>query len=359
MTIPENPTRFLILKSILAAILGLLVGGLFVFFTGTSPLVAYKALLNAAFGCKQLDNCAWWTTLQFATPLIFTGLSAAVAFRAGIFSLGQIGQMLLGAAVASSIGFHHPLPRFIHPLVTLLFAASAGAIWGMIPGVLKVILGMNEIIVTIVMNSIAIFIIGFIRLGWGRVLPTARLTQLAGGTKLNTGFLLALGALVLIYFLVWRSRWGYEHRMAGQAPFFASYGGLNRLKLVLQAMALSGALAGIAGAIEVMGVHYRFITNFSSLDYFDGVIVALLGQSHPVGILFAAVYLGGVRLGALNGLLIQAGIPRELGGAMISIMLLFMCADRFFREFPQRVKPLTDKVRLRILRTLSRDTRTQ
>lgn len=313
-------------RPVLAALLGLLVGGLFVLFSGETPLRAYHLLLTAGFGCQQLDNCSFWTTLQFATPLILAGLSAAVAFRAGVFSVGQAGQMVLGAGMAAWVAYQ-TLPMGWHPVLALITAALAGALWGVLPGLLKLLIGVHEIISSIVLNAIAGFLVRFIPLRFGPINASAQLPTLAPATKLNQGFFIALIAVLAVYLFLWVSASGYQQRMVGQAPQFARYGGLKPLRTVVVALLISGALAGLAGAIEVLGVHYRFIVGFSADENFDGILVALLGQSHPVGILLAAIFVGGVRLGSLNGLQIQAGIPRELGNAMLAVMALLMAAE--------------------------------
>ena len=317
-------------QPLLAGIVGLLVGGIFVLFTDETPLRAYQLLLNSGFGCQQLDNCSLFTTLQFATPLILAGLSAAVAFRAGVFSIGQAGQMVLGAGFAAWVAYQ-PLSAGWHPILALLAAAVAGALWSIIPGLLKVLLGVNEIISSIILNAIAGFMVGFIPLSFRPINETAHLSTLAPATKLNQGFFIALFAVLIVYLFLWASATGYRQRMVGQAPRFAKYGGLKELRAVVWALLFSGALAGIAGAIEVLGVHYRFLVGFSADENFDGILVALLGQSHPVGIFLAAIFVGGVRLGALNGLQLQAGIPREIGNAMLAVMAILLAAQHLFR----------------------------
>ena len=267
-------------------------GGVFSLMAGHSPLTTYRLLVNAGFSCQQWDRCAILTTFQFATPLILAGLSAAVAFRVGFFSIGQAGQMVLGAAITAWAG-HQAFPTGIHPLLAISGAALVGAIWAVIPGILKMTTGVHEIIVTVVMNSIAGYLVGFIPAGRGRIAPSARLVPLAPGSKLNAGFFLALAVVGLVYLFLWHTAAGYEQRMVGQAPDFARYGGQNRIRAIIGAMLLSGALAGLAGAVEVLGVHYRFITGFSADANFDGVMVALLGQSHPLGVLIAGFFVGG------------------------------------------------------------------
>jgi general nucleoside transport system permease protein len=345
----RSSRRALILRSILAIFFGMAAGGIFILFTDSSPILAFTALFSASFGCQQANSCAILTTLQFATPLILSGLSAAVAFHAGIFSIGQAGQMVLGAAMAAYIGARLTTSGAYHPIAALAGAAFIGSIWGIIPGLLKVMLGVNEIIATLLMNKIAILLVSSVFLG--RIQPTARLAALAEGTKLNTGIFVALFALLIVYLLLWRTAAGFEQRTVGQAPRFARYAGMKSVRTVAAAMAFSGMLAGLAGGLEVLGVHYRFVTNFSQIDDFDGIIVAILGQLHPVGILLSAIFLGGMRLGAMNGLLLQAGIPRELGGVMIALMLLFMSAHQIYERNILNVQGWVYAIKQRRLRS--------
>ncbi|MBG0786480.1 MAG: ABC transporter permease, partial [Anaerolineaceae bacterium] len=151
-----------ILRPLIAAIIGLLAGGLFVLLTGNAPLEAFQVLLKAGYGCSSGDNCAILTTLQFATPLIFMGLSAAVAFRVGIFSIGQMGQMLLGAAAANWIASRFALPFIIHPLTALIAATLFGMTYAILPAILKLHFNINEILSTILLNYIALYLVGFI-----------------------------------------------------------------------------------------------------------------------------------------------------------------------------------------------------
>jgi len=313
-----------LLMPLLAIVSSVFVASLFVLLTDVPPLEAYAHLLAAGFGCRAAGGCATGcpppalTTrincirLQFATPLLLTGLSATVAFRAGVFSVGQAGQMVLGAAAAAWLGGRLNLPGVVHAAVALAGGAAVGAGWGWVPGALKkYLVDINEVIVTLVMNQLALLLVGVVRLP--RVSASARLAPLARGTKLNPGIVLALVAAALVTVYLWYRVSGYEQRMAGQAPLFAKFGGIRERQAVMQAMGISGALAGLAGAIEVLGVHYRFVSAFSGGDGFDGVAVALLGQLHPVGVTLTAILLAGVRLGATNGLQLKAHIPREGG----------------------------------------------
>jgi ABC-type uncharacterized transport system permease subunit len=155
-------------------------------------------------------------------------------------------------------------------------------------------------------------------------------------TKLNAGIVIALSAALFAYIYLWRMAPGFELRTTGKSPTFARYGGIQPRRAIMRAMTLSGALAGLAGAIEVIGVQYRFVTTFSSIDQFDGVIVALIGQQHPLGVVVTAFLLGGVRLGTINGLQLEAGVPRELGNALIALTALVIASPKLYRWLQQR-----------------------
>ncbi|NTU55604.1 MAG: ABC transporter permease, partial [Anaerolineales bacterium] len=273
-------------------------------------------------------RCALVTAVQVATPLILSGLSATVALRSGFFSVGQAGQMLFGAAAASWVAGRVSLPPVIHPIVALLGAALFGGLWGLVPALLKHYIGVNEIIATLLLNPIASVLVGLVRLP--RADASARLLPLIPSTKLSAGIFVALAAAFLIYLLLWRTTQGMEIRTNANAPRFALYGGMPVHKPVLLAMVLSGALAGLAGGVEVLGVHYHFVSNFSAVNDFDGLIIAFAGHLHPAGVVLFAFLLGGLRTGSLVGLQIRSGIPRELGSALIALMLLFVATNRFF-----------------------------
>jgi simple sugar transport system permease protein len=267
------------------------------------------------------------TALQFATPLILSGLSATVALRGGFFSVGQIGQMMFGAAAASWLAGNLSLPTIIHPAIALIGAAFFGALWGLVPALLKHFIGVNELLSTLLLNPIASVLVGLVWLP--RVGASARLSPLIPSTKLSAGILIALTAALLVYVFLWRTTHGMEIRSSGRAPRFALYGGMPIHKPVMLTMALSGALAGLAGGVEVLGVHYHFVSNFSAVNDFDGLIIAFIGQLHPGGVVLFSFLLGGFRTGSLIGLQIGSGIPRELGSALIAFMLIFAATNRF------------------------------
>ena len=317
-----------ITELLLPAVLSLGAGALLILAVGQNPLLTYARLFTAGFSCKPgPGGCALLTATQFATPLILTGLSATVALRGGFFSIGQLGQMLFGAAAASWLGGRLSLHPVLHPIVALLGAALLGGLWGLVPALLKHFLGVNEIIATLLLNPIAGILVGLVWLP--RIASSARLSPLIPSTKLSAGIIIALATALLIYVFLWRTTHGVEIRAHANAPRFAIYGGMPIHRPILLTMLLSGALAGLAGGVEVLGVQYHFVSSFTAVSDFDGLIIAFAGQLHPAGVVVFAFLLGGLRLGSIIGLQMLSGIPRELGGALIAFTLVFVATTRF------------------------------
>jgi general nucleoside transport system permease protein len=295
------------------------------------PWSSYANLLKAAFGFSGFNvHSAIFTTLQFTTPILLSGLSAMIAFRAKFISLGQFGQMVFGASISAFIGSRIHLSEGLHPIIALTGAAVAGGLWGLLPALLKVYLNVNEILTTIFLNPIAVLLVGLIRSSM--IADTAQLPLLIAGTRLSIGFLLALFLALLSFIYFKFSTIGYEHRMSGEASAFSIYGGISASIPILRGMFLSGAVAGLAGGIEILGVHHHFVSSFSAISEFDGLIVALLGMLNPFGVVLASIYLGGLRAGALVGLQIESGVPRELGGLLIAFTILILANERFFKD---------------------------
>jgi len=337
-----------ILVPILAILSGLVLMAVLIAITGKPVLESYGILFSKAFGCQKIGNCAIITTLERATPIILTGLAAVVAFRSGMFCIGQEGQYLMAAVVAGYLGYAIHLPNIIHQIVILAAAMAAGAAYAYIPGVLKVKLGVNELLATIILNAVAVLFIEYMvqfpmrfdvsTTAHSRIIDeTAQLPTFLPGAKWGFGFVIAIIAVIVIFVYLWKTKAGYEQRMAGQSKFFALFGGVPSDKAALRAMLISGALAGLAGAIEVMGVHRRIMTGFSTGLGFDGLTAAILGQTHPFGVFIVAILFAGLELGAQLGLQLKLGIPRELGGTIIGFIILFVAARKFYENNIERV----------------------
>lgn len=323
-----------IFQPLLAIFLSLLVGILFILPTGENPLMVYGEWFLAGFSCRGAGGqCALLTALQYSTPLLLSGLAAMMAFRLGLFSIGQFGQMIMGAGVTTLLAATLDWPPLVRGSTAILLGMVAGGIWSAVPGFLRAYLNIHEVITTIILNPIAIAIVAPV--SFRRIPPEMQLMPLVTTTKLTVSLFIALLVAGLIYLYLWRTGSGFALRTSGQALLVARYAGMRPRRAIVWGMAVSGALAGLAGALEVLGVHYRFVSNFSSVDQFDGIIVALMGQLHPLGIALSALLLGGLRLGTLTGLQLQTAVPRELGSAIIALTMLFLAMPQLLRFLSQ------------------------
>lgn len=328
-----------VLAPLIAVILALIVGSAFVLTVGENPFTAYKVLFQESFGSAR----GFATTLQRATPLMFTGLAVAFAFRSGLFNIGAEGQVYIGAFAAAWVGFTFTgLPKFIHLPLAIAAGMAGGAIWAAIPGLLKAKFGIHEVINSIMMNYIAYFLTDWFVIGpfagssWipesPRVAASATLSRLMPPTRLTTAIYLALVAGAIVYFILWKTKLGYEIRAVGLNPTAAEYGGINVAKTMVIAMAISGALAGLAGMEQILGLNNRFIQRFSPDLGFMGVAVALLGKNHPVGIVLAAVLFGALQTGAaaMDRL---TSVPRELITILQGVIIFFVAAEYMISRF--------------------------
>ncbi len=291
--------------SLIGLLLALIVAGFVILAAGYSPLQAYGALLRGSFG--SVGGVA--QALQRSMPLIFTGLSVAAAMRCGLINIGAEGQLLMGAVAAAYVGFAFSLPGGLHLIAALVAAAAAGGLWAALAGFLKVVRGAHEVIITIMLNYVAVHLTSYLVnyplkvegpvAQTPMVEATARLARF-GGTELSWAFPLAvIAALVTAYYL-FRTQSGYELRAVGRGIQSARTAGIPVEKTLVLSMAISGALAGLGGAGAVLGTHYRFIQGFSPGYGYDGIAVAVLGGSHPLGVLASSFLFGVLRAGGMT-----------------------------------------------------------
>lgn len=290
--------------SILAA---LLIGGLIVAAFGHSPFQAYRALIQGAVGSLQ----SIMQVLAYATPLIFTGLAVAVAFQAGVFNIGGEGQLYLGAFAAVLTGIFLPGPWPWPLLASLLVGAAVGALWAVIPGLLVGRTPAILVVATIMMNSIASLLVDYLLryhfLGPGAttfetapVGPGAALPRLSPQSQLSYGVFIALAMSAASAYLLYQTTPGFSFRAIGHNPFAAQYAGVRVFRNTLLALALSGGLCGLGGAIVSLGVYGRFLGGFSPGYGWDGIAVALIARNHPLGVLLSAGLFGILRAGGMN-----------------------------------------------------------
>lgn len=335
-----------VLIPVVAILLGVVVSSLLIALTGVSPFNAFRVLVSGAFG---VSGKVWplWITLGQATPLILTGLAATYAFRVGIFCIAQEGQYVFGAVVAAWLGVALDWPPIVLVPFVMTMSICIGGLYGLVPAILKVKLGVNEIISSIMLNNISTlaleYLVAFpLRADAGQkaqsaVLPMdIWLPQFINGSRWGVSFVIAIAAIILSYYYIWKTPKGYELRMVGQAPMFARYGGVKSDSVVLRTMFISGGLAGLAGCLEILGNYHRIMTGFSSGLGFDGLSVAMLGGSHPIGVVIVAILLAGIRQGAQLGLQINLKIPRELGGVLIALVILFIATENIYRPYIER-----------------------
>lgn len=332
---------------ILSVVLALAVGAAIMAATGYDPLNAYHELFRGATGCDNLGQVftglltkrQFGNTVEYAMVLFLTGLACAVGARAGIFNVGGEGQLYLGAIVSAYIGvvLNGLSPWIVIP-VAALGAMAAGALYAWIPGVLKVKKKVNEVITTIMMNSIAIYFCAFLSNGpWKTSQPNRvsgtdpldnvyRFTQLIRGSNLTT----AIFASAIIAFLIWyvmsRTATGFEMKLTGHNPRFAKYLGLSVDKLVIGSMVVSGAICGLVGMMEAYGVRGNYQDGISNEYYFDGLLVAMIMGYRPVGIIVMSFFFAFLKVGAA-GMELNAGVPGELYRIIQSVVIFFMAAE--------------------------------
>jgi ABC-type uncharacterized transport system permease subunit len=281
-------------------------------------------------------------SLVIATPYIFAGLAVALGFRGGLFNIGAEGQLFVGGLASVYVGYSiSGLPRYVHLPLALLAGMLAGAIWGAIPGLLKARTGAHEVINTIMMNYIAFRLTDHLLQGpmarpdrlpiTPEIKPSAYLPALLPRpVRFHAGFFLALAAAAVVYWFLWKTTRGFEIRMVGANPRAARYAGVNITVTTVLTMALSGALAGLAGTNQVLGLDHRMVRAFSTGYGFDSIALALLGNSHPVGVVLASLLFGFLRGGAAR-MQSVASVPVEIIRIVQAMVIVFVAAPEIIR----------------------------
>jgi len=346
-----------IIVPVLAVFTALVIGALVILWAGGNPIAAYIGLFQGGFGSlRALSETAVW-----ATPYIFAGLAVALAFKGGLFNIGAEGQLALGATAAAWIGYALPdvlgvqIPGLIHLFLVVAGGMAAGAIWGAIPGWLKAKTGAHEVINTIMMNYIALNMVSYLLNGpWKDSNPLnviartpsiaegARIPPIFAGYRIHWGFVLALLVAYLVWWLLYKTTLGFEIRTAGANPDAAKYSGVNVGLIIVLTMAISGALAGLAGVVEVSGLNYRHELGFSTGYGFDAIAIALLGKTHPAGVVLASILFGGMRNGGTRMQFVTQ-IPIDVISIIQALILLFVAADAIIRQI-YRIKVKEERV---------------
>jgi simple sugar transport system permease protein len=331
--------------TLLSIVLGFLFGAVLLLFAGISPIAAYGQLVTGVFG--KLKNVVW--AFIYASPLVFTGLSVAFSFRTGVFNIGAEGQYVVGTLAACLVGILVDLPPILHVPLCFLAAILAGALWGSVVGLMKVKKGINEVLSYIMFNWIAFYLSNYVvniplihKEGGGEatkdiaetasiVFPDAIREILGNNRNANFGFLLAVVAAILVWFVINKTTLGYKLRAVGFNNNAARYGGINSDRAVMTAMAISGALAGLGGAVQLMGMSMR-ISQFASQEGFgfEGITVALIAGSNPIGCIFSGLFYGAMKYGGTKLSLVDA--PSEVVDIIMGTIILFIAISHVFRN---------------------------
>ena len=332
----------------LAALIGaLLIGAVFILLAKSDPVRAYKVMLTGPFS----SSFGLTETLVRTTPLLLTGLGIIISFRSGVLNIGGEGQILIGAIAAAGVALKlESLPSVVLFPLVLLSGAAAGGIWGGIAGFLKARLNVNEILSTVMLNQIAaqlylLLIRGILidpqEVAYGTGVPQTALvpnavwlSRLIPGTRLNTGFVLALVLAVAVYVLLMKTTVGYRLRAVGAGPEAAKYAGINVPFYMVLSMFLAGALAGMAGTVEVLGVHHRALEDISAGYGFSAIVAALFGRLHPIGVIPASILFGALILGA-DMMQRAVSIPAAIVMVIQGFIILFVVGSDIFIRRPE------------------------
>jgi simple sugar transport system permease protein len=285
----------------------------------------------------------FFESLVKSIPYIFAGLAVALGFKTGLFNIGVEGQIFLGGICSVWVGYtFQGLPAYIHLPFAFLAGALGGALWGFIPGLLKALTGGHEVINTIMMNYIAFKLTEYLlRIPMKRegspnpispsIEPSAELPQFfESPIRFHLGFFIALAVAALVYWFLFKTKWGFELRTVGANPNAARYAGMNIVKNTVLAMSISGGLAGMAGANELLGLNHHLSQTFSPGYGFDAIALALLGRNHPVGVILSSLLFGALRTGATR-MQAAAGIPIDIISVMQALILAFIAAPAIIR----------------------------
>jgi simple sugar transport system permease protein len=327
---------------LVAIFFAFIVGALVLYATGYPSIDTYLSMVNGAFG----DIYGIGQTLTHATPIIFTSLAFLISFKAGLFNIGAEGQFLMGAFASTLAGIYFKgLPWILHIPLSLISGAIAGGFWGLIPAILKSKFEAHEVITTMMLSYVAFYLTGYMvnypfkAPGWVsqtvRIASSSELPRILHPSQLSVGILIALVIVAFTHYFLQKTILGYELRAIGLNPSTAENMGIRIEKGIIYSMVLSGAIAGLGGSCEILGVHKRFIEGFSPGYGWDGLAVALVGGLHPIGSFFASILFGALRSGGMIATRVT-GVPLDIVIVLQALVILFVAAPRFIRSVFKR-----------------------
>lgn len=325
-------------RPLLAVALALLASAGFILARGANPITAYVAMLQGAFG----SVAALANTGVRATPLLLGGLGVALGFKAGLLNVGVEGQIYMGGAAATAVGIVPlPVPGWLHLSLAVLAGFVGGLLWGLVPAYLRAYRGVSEIVVTLMLNYVAIHFASFLVHEYGPlgkqdvfypqspfILPSARLPILIKGTSLHGGIVLGLVFGVILYLVLYYTDFGFRTRMIGENPEAARYAGVDVRRQIFVVLLLSCGLGGLAGTGEVLGLKLALYDRFSEGLGYDAIAVALMANGDPLGVILTAIFFGVLRAGA-GKMQVVTGIPTPIASVIQALAVLFVIAIGF------------------------------
>jgi simple sugar transport system permease protein len=337
-----------LLYTIIAIIIGFIIGAIFLLIAGISPAVAYKKLLDSVISKPKY----WVWTLTYASPLIFTGLSVAFSFRTGVFNIGAEGQFVVGSLAACVVGILVKAPAWIHAPLCLIAGALAGFVWSFIVALLKVKRGIHEVLSFIMFNWIAFYLSNYVVNLSGihkegseatnnvqdtaRILFPEKIREITGCNVANWGIVMAIIAAIIIWVLIEKTTLGYKLKAVGFNNNAALYAGINSDRSVLTALGISGALAGLGGAVQILGMGGR-LSQFAGQEGFgfEGITVALIGASNPIGCIFSGIFYGAMKYGGSKLSMVKA--PSEVVDIIMGCIILVIAISQVFKILFQKI----------------------
>lgn len=333
----KSLTSFLV--PILSILLAFLIGAIIMAALGSNPLSAMGALFKGAFG----STASIGTTLNKSIPLIFTALCACFAYKCGVFNLGGEGQFLMGATVGFCAAYCTGASGVPGIFLTMVVGAIAGGIWGMIPGLLKITRGLNEMIISIMLNYVATLFMGVIYTSWIRdanmpqtpaVDESLMLSRVFPSMRFTWAFVIAMVVgILLYYFLYWTSS-GFKLRAVGLNMTASRFNGFPVNRYILLSFVISGAIAGLGGASDLLGTQYRLINGYGSGYGFDGVAMALIGQLHPIATMVVAIFFAALRVGSTS-MQVATGVPTSVSDIIQALVIVFSVAGMALTKLPE------------------------
>ena len=330
------------LRLLVAVGIAFLITTLIILLVSENPTKALSALVTGPISSKRY----LFNVFEMMVPLMFTGLSLSLVFKSGNFSMITDASFYMGAIIASFVAIMIPLPSTVHPMVAIIVAGFIGGLIGSIPAICKVKYKANELVTSLMLNYVffytGLYIVNKIfvdrqasNFASLRFLKTANLLNIVQGTRLHTGFIIAIVVCILMYIFLTRTKWGYEIRIVGSNPEFARYSGINTKKVILYTSFISGFVAAMGGAIEKLGMYRRFQWSQAPNYAWDGVIISILSSNNPIFIPIAAFFLSYIRVGA-DIMARQTDVQNEIVALIQGIIILLVTAERFLYFIKQR-----------------------